>query len=102
MVDLDELERLLGLATPGPLVVLDATPIGAQVLSIASDARPELVIVARIANTVSGRQIGDEDRANAALFVALRNAAEELIRDARRWREHEALMRRVIRIEEGM
>ena len=102
MVDLDELERLLGLATPGPLVVLDATPIGAQVLSIASDARPKLVIVARLANTVSGRQIGDEDRANAALFVALRNAAEELIRDARRWRDHEALLMRVIRIEEGM
>ena len=102
MVDLDELERLLGLATPGPLVVLDATPIGAQVLSIASDARPKLVIVARIANTVSGRPIGDEDRANAALFVALRNAAEELIRDARRWREHEELMMRFVRSEEGM
>jgi hypothetical protein len=88
MTDLDELEKLLEQATPGPWEVLDLTEEGCEVLSLASSADPHCV-VARIANVVSGRAIGSDDRANAALIAALRNHAEELVRDARRmeWAE---------------
>ena len=72
MVDLDELERLLHAARRGR-----TSEAWGKDLCVLSDA-------------------------DLAAFNALRNAAEELIRDARRWLEHEALMRRVIRIEEGM
>jgi hypothetical protein len=79
--DLDELERLLKQATPGPwtqrktLVLLG----GAGGFDLRNCPRAE---------------------ANAALIAALRNHAEELVRDARRWRDfdlsgvvHDAVLR---------
>ncbi len=70
MVDLDELERLLHAARRWR-----TSEAWGKDLCVLSDA-------------------------DLAAFNALRHAAAELIRDARRWREHEALlMRRAIDTE---
>ena len=67
MVDLDELEQLCNAAQirRGP------TPIRLMTLSV----------------TIREREVLEREA-----LLALRNAAEELIRDARRWREVDALM----------
>ena len=70
MVDLDELERLLHAARRGRI-----SGAWDKDLCVLSDA-------------------------GLAAFNALHNAAEELIRDARKWREHEELMMRATRSEE--
>lgn len=68
----------------------------------------EWVAVVRIAKCSGDRRPITVDRCrymhadDAAGIAALRNAAEELIRDARKWREHEELMMRFVRSEEGM
>ena len=72
MVDLDELDQLCNAAR----ISRGSTPIRLTALSVTAQECDAL--------------------------IALRNAAEELIRDARRWREHEELMMRFVRSEEGM
>lgn len=82
MVDLDELELLLAKATPAPWKGNAFYP------HITSGLGSNEVLVAQIAvNTYR-----DQGRYNEQLIAALRNSAEELIRDARRWREHEDAM----------
>lgn len=73
--DLDELERLLRHSTPGPW---DAE--GNSVRSLQPWSASGLVATTSMAPDMQDA----ED--NAALIAALRNCAEELIRDARRWR----------------
>jgi hypothetical protein len=69
MVDLDELDQLCNAAQ----ISRGPTPSRLRTLSVTVQEREAL--------------------------LALRNSAEELIRDARRWREHEAVMRRAIDTE---
>lgn len=74
MVDLDELEQLCNSAQ----ILRGPTPSRLRTLSV----------------TVQEREVLEREA-----LLALRNSAEELIRDARRWREHEAVMRRAIDTE---
>ena len=97
MVDLDELERLVAQMVPGPWV---APRVDVSTPAQGTPAPYALCI------TGQGPRMFTVDRCkymhadDAAGIAALRNAAEELIRDARRWREHEELMMRATRIEE--
>jgi hypothetical protein len=94
MTDLDELERLLEQATPGPWEHVTNAPNGdyaaiwhehyvyapkARYASLPGNPSP--VKVAYMPQAPDKRPAHD-----AALIAALRNAAEELVRDARRWR----------------
>jgi hypothetical protein len=72
MTDLDELSRLLEQATPGPWKVYEFFPHCHEVCN--AD------------NYATGAVCVPPKQANAALIAALRNHAEELVRDARRWR----------------
>jgi hypothetical protein len=69
MTNLDELSRLLEQATPGPW---ETKATGDAQSIVVADSQ-------YVCSTLHGN-----DEANAALIVALRNAAEDLIRDARR------------------
>ena len=99
MVDLDELERLVAQMAPGPWVAprvdvstpAQGTP-APYALSITGQG-PRMFTVDRCRYMHADDAVG---------IAALRNVAEELIRDARRWREHEELMMRFVRSEEGM
>jgi hypothetical protein len=73
--DLDELSRLLEQATPGPWKVYEFFPHCHEVCN--AD------------NYATGAVCVPPKQANAALIAALRNSAEELVRDARRmeWAE---------------
>ena len=96
MIDLDELEGLVAQMTPGPWVV-DA----ANHDLIARDGKVyDYVCEVAPAEFSTSCNSPAQDAANAAGIAALRNSAEELIRDARRWREHEASLMRATRIEE--
>ena len=72
MTDLDELTRLLEQATPGPWEVYGMFPHCFEVCMADNYATKPVCASPR--------------KANADAIVALRNAAEELVRDARRWR----------------
>ena len=88
-MDLDELERLLKAATAGPWSSTPSIPEqGYECFWIT--ACPEINQEREVA-VVTGPQ-NARNTANAALIAALRNNAEELIRDARRWRELALLM----------
>jgi hypothetical protein len=81
VTDLDELERLLEQATPGPWWVYvhtgDGTSIGpGDDWTVYGNGREPVVHEGSF--TVHAA-------ANAALIAALRNCAEELVRDARRY-----------------
>jgi hypothetical protein len=81
--DLDELERLLKQATPGPWWVYVHTGDGTSIepgddWTVYGNGREPVVYEGGF--TVHAA-------ANAALIAALRNHAEELVRDARRYRE---------------
>ena len=75
MTDLDELSRLLEQATPGPWEVYGMFPHCFEVCMADNYATKPVCASPR--------------KANADAIVALRNAAEELVRDARRmeWAE---------------
>ena len=75
-MDLDELTRLLEQATPGPW---RQTDWGNQIVS--GTGKNEILVATIATNTYrdQARHVGD-------LIPALRNAAEELVRDARRYR----------------
>lgn len=63
MTDLiDQLEQAAKAATPGPWKVADTG-------SCITVGGADIGAVCRIANTVSGRPLSDEDRANAALIA---------------------------------
>lgn len=89
-MDLDELERLLKAATAGPWQ-LDSSFQDEELLAVKYVSADGMNFY--IADEVGGRRKGEnfEDEseciANAALIAALRNNAEELIRDARRYRK---------------
>jgi hypothetical protein len=70
MTDLDELSRLLEQATPGPWEVYGMFPHCFEVCMADNYATKPVCASPR--------------KANADAIVALRNAAEELVRDARR------------------
>ena len=99
MVDLDELGKLVAQMAPGPWV---APRVDVSTPAQGTPAPYALCI------TGQGPRMFTVDRCrymhadDAAGIAALRNSAEELIRDARRWREHEELMMRFVRSEEGM
>jgi hypothetical protein len=99
MIDLDELERLVAQMAPGTWV---APRVDVSTPAQGTSAPYALCI------TGQGPRMFTVDRCrymhadDAAGIAALRNAAEELILDARRWREHEELMMRFVRSEEGM
>jgi hypothetical protein len=82
MTDLDELSRLLEQATPGPWFVYVHTGDGTTIKP-GDDwtvyGKDRVPVVYEGAFTVHAA-------ANAALIAALRNCAEELVRDARRYR----------------
>jgi hypothetical protein len=75
MTDLDELERLLAQATPGPWIEMEMHPY-----LFANPRGPQ-----PWHHDIVGRFDYHSD-ANRALIAALRNHAEELVRDARRYR----------------
>jgi hypothetical protein len=75
MTDLDELSRLLEQATPGPWIEMEMHPY-----LFANPRGPQ-----PWHHDIVGRFDYHSD-ANRALIAALRNAAEELVRDARRYR----------------
>ena len=82
MTDLDELSRLLEQATPGPWWVYVHTGDGTSIepgddWTVYGNGREPVVHEGGF--TVHAA-------ANAVLIAALRNAAEELVRDARRYR----------------
>ncbi len=89
MTDLDELERLLREATAGPWE-LDCAIHDSERMAVKYVSEHGMTFY--IAEEVGGRRKGEnfhdksELVANAALIAALRNHAEELIRDARRYR----------------
>lgn len=76
MTDLDELSRLLQQATPGPW---RQTDWGNQIVS--GTGQNEILVATIATNTYrdQARHVGD-------LIPALRNHAEELVLDARRYR----------------
>jgi hypothetical protein len=75
MTDLDELSRLLQQATPGPWIEMEMHPY-----LFANPRGPQ-----PWHHDIVGRFDYHSD-ANRAAIAALRNHAEELVRDARRWR----------------
>jgi len=89
MTDLDELERLLDQATPGPWIGAGPSfgdPLPRYTTCVVTEWEDD------DGHTPTICQFGydhhdEENEANAALIVALRNHAEELVRDARRYQE---------------
>jgi hypothetical protein len=75
VTDLDELSRLLEQATPGPWKQEEWTN------HITSGTGANWLLVA----TMATNTYRDQGRHNADLVAALRNHAEELVRDARRF-----------------
>ena len=92
MTDLDELSRLLEQATPGPWT-LEHGFRDPELLTVAyiSENNQTFPIAEEVGGRRKGENFEDESEciSNAALIAALRNAAEELVRDARRmeWAE---------------
>jgi hypothetical protein len=88
MTDLDELERLLEQATPGPWIGAGPS-FGDPLPRYTTDMVTEWEDDDGHSPTIC--EFGyahhdEENEANAALIAALRNHAEELVRDARRYR----------------
>jgi hypothetical protein len=89
MTDLDELSRLLEQATPGPWE-LGKEGGGFWRRGYRPINAPDHHAVVEAVVRMEGEDANDPQlEANAALIAALRNAAEELVRDARRmeWAE---------------
>jgi hypothetical protein len=63
--------------TEGKLLVLDCREVGEDCISI-SNGR---VVIARIKNEVTGKQIDDEDLANAQRLVACWNEHDDLVKE---------------------
>lgn len=92
MVDLDELAGLVAQMTGGKWEHASAGHgEGSSIVVDEYFVRREEDDVA-IAADIIDPDTCKASEANAAGIAALRNAAEELIRDARRWREVDALM----------
>ena len=92
-MNLDELEKLLEQATPGPWSSTPSIPEeGSECFWLT--ACPRINQEREIA-VVSGPQ-NERNTANAALIAALRNTAEELVRDARRYRDLMAAARQAV------
>jgi len=91
-MNLDELKRLLKQATPGPWQ-LDSAIHDAELLAVkhVSEHGMNFYIAQEVGGRRKGKNFHDKSEcvANAALIAALRNHAEELVRDARRmeWAE---------------
>jgi hypothetical protein len=86
-MDLDELERLLEQATPGPWE-LGKEGGGFWRRGYRPINAPDHHAVFEAVVRMEGENANDPQlEANAALIAALRNHAEELVRDARRYRE---------------
>ena len=86
-MDLDELKRLLEQATPGPWIGAGPSfgdPLPRYTTSMVTEWEDEDGY--RTICEFGYAHHDEENEANAALIAALRNHAEELVRDARRYR----------------
>jgi hypothetical protein len=83
---IDELERLLSEATPGPWEVAHGTFKDRDTHIIAPDGTDEPWIIAEMGGYVISRGEFDEMMPNADLIAALRNAAPALLTEVRRLR----------------
>jgi hypothetical protein len=87
MTDLDELSRLLEQATPGPWEAAHRKCVDAMYRTEVYSEQHGVIATVHWTPKECGNGVTETYRqANAALIAALRNAAEELVRDARRYR----------------
>ena len=98
MTDLDEFERLLREATPGPWrYELDGEPHNDMRHAVLAEVNDLWVAACYRSGTTAPDERSPaaemQVSANAALIAGLRNAAEELIRDARRLAHLERMFR---------